>query len=395
MLATLPGRTQGLGLITEPLLSDLKLDRVLYANLNLWTTLIGAAFCFPAGWAIDRFGLKYVTALITLLLGLVVWRISAIAGSVSLLFTLLLLTRAFGQSALSVASITTVGKWFRERVGIGMSVFSVLLSVLFAAAFGIIGYAVRQYGWRAAWLGVALGLMFVITPVVLWFLREPLQSERSTDFSPLPADATARKSQTEFTLGQALRTRAFWIFAGAAASFNLVSSGLGLFNESVLDQQGFPRETFHHFLVITTLLSLAGQFACGWMLTRWKFKTLTAAGLLLYGAGLAAIPLVHTQATLWIVAVLIGGAGGMIIVIFFSVWSAVFGREHLGRIQGAAQMLTVLSSAIGPVLFAKCFELSGSYTPLLWFLAGAVALLAVYARLVPDAKRRESATVSS
>ena len=28
MLATLPGRTQGLGLITEPMLRDLQLDRV-------------------------------------------------------------------------------------------------------------------------------------------------------------------------------------------------------------------------------------------------------------------------------------------------------------------------------------------------------------------------------
>jgi len=393
MLATLPGRTQGIGLITEPLLADLKLDRVLYANLNLWATLIGAAFCFPAGWAIDRFGLKYVTTLITLLLGVVVWRISAFAGSISLLFTLLLLTRALGQSALSVASITAVGKWFRERVGVGMGVFSVLLSVLFAAAFGIIGHAVRQHGWRAAWLGMALALVSVITPLVFWLLREPPQIERSTGFNPLPGDTAAatrtevRVSPLDFTPGQALRTRVFWIFATAAASFNLVSSGLGLFNESVLNEQGFARETFHHFLVITTLLSLAGQFACGWMLARWKFQTLTCAALLLYGAGLAAIPFVHTHLTLWIVAALIGGAGGMIIVIFFSVWSAVFGQKHLGRIQGTAQMLTVLSSAAGPVLFAKCFEFNGSYSLLLWVLAGTVAALAMYARFVPDAKK--------
>ena len=43
MVGTLPGRTQGLGLITEPLLRDLGLDRVTYAQLNLWATLLGAA----------------------------------------------------------------------------------------------------------------------------------------------------------------------------------------------------------------------------------------------------------------------------------------------------------------------------------------------------------------
>jgi hypothetical protein len=36
MVATLPGRTQGLGLITEPLLTDLQIDRVSYAVVNLW-----------------------------------------------------------------------------------------------------------------------------------------------------------------------------------------------------------------------------------------------------------------------------------------------------------------------------------------------------------------------
>jgi hypothetical protein len=35
MVATLPGRTQGLGLITEPLLTDLGIGRVDYAQLNL------------------------------------------------------------------------------------------------------------------------------------------------------------------------------------------------------------------------------------------------------------------------------------------------------------------------------------------------------------------------
>src|SRR4051794_38501363 len=80
MLATLPGRTQGLGLITEPLLTDLNLDRTTYAHINLWATLLGAAFCFPTGYLTDRFGLRLVASALTLLLGLTVWKMSAIAG---------------------------------------------------------------------------------------------------------------------------------------------------------------------------------------------------------------------------------------------------------------------------------------------------------------------------
>ena len=34
MVATLPGRTQGLGLVTEPLLADFKLDRFTFATTD-------------------------------------------------------------------------------------------------------------------------------------------------------------------------------------------------------------------------------------------------------------------------------------------------------------------------------------------------------------------------
>ena len=38
MVGTLPGRTQGLGLVTEQLLADLGLSRVSYAAVNFWAT---------------------------------------------------------------------------------------------------------------------------------------------------------------------------------------------------------------------------------------------------------------------------------------------------------------------------------------------------------------------
>src|SRR5258707_10940339 len=56
MVGTLPGRTQGLGLITEPLLADLHLDRLAYAELNLWATLLGSAGAIGLGHLIHRFG---------------------------------------------------------------------------------------------------------------------------------------------------------------------------------------------------------------------------------------------------------------------------------------------------------------------------------------------------
>jgi MFS family permease len=383
MLATLPGRTQGLGLITEPLLRDLRIDHLTYANVNLWATLLGAVVCLPIGRVLDRLGLRVPTAVLIVLLGVVVWRTTVLAGGVLALFLLVLATRALGQSALSVASITAVGKSFDREVGMAMGVFAVLLSVMFAASFVGIGAIVRGSGWRTAWLYVAFAL-FALAPIVLLALHEPASGA-------FPSQDVGA-ADGGLSLGEALRTPAFWVFGVAASLFGLASSGLGLFNEAVLAERGFDQKTFHTFLAVTSLFALAGQFLCGWLTMRRSIQWLLGLAMLIYAASLAALPLLHTLTHLWIFAVLIGVAGGMITVIFFAVWRQAFGAAHLGRIQGAAQMLTVLASALGPVIFAACASWTGSYAPALWLLAACVLVLAAMAFRVsfPERAAQES-----
>jgi MFS family permease len=109
MVGTLPGRTQGLGLITEPLLADLKIGRVEYAQLNLWATLIGATGAVGVGRLIDRFGSRAVLTTVAMLLGTVVCWMSRVASFTELAIAVTL-TRALGQSALSVVSLAMVGQ---------------------------------------------------------------------------------------------------------------------------------------------------------------------------------------------------------------------------------------------------------------------------------------------
>jgi MFS family permease len=384
MAATLPGRTQGLGLITEPLLRDLGLDRVVYADINLWATLIGAAFCLPAGWLFDRLGLRVTTASILVLLGAVVWRMSAHAGSVAIFFILVLLTRGLGQSALSVASLTIVGKSSGRRVGLAMGIYSALVTILFVGAFQVVGHSVISQGWRSAWRDVAYALLLAVTPLTLLLLRE----------AKSPAGATMQAAQTTLeglSLAQALRTPAFWIFGGATALYGLAASGLGLFNQAVLAERGFDPKTYYSFLSGTTAIGLAGQLLCGWISTRWPMPRLLALAMMLYALGLTILPLIHSLPQLWVCAVLIGLSGGFITVLFFAVWSHAFGSRELGRIQGTAQMLTVFASAIGPLLFARCFAHFHSYAPALWTLAPIVLLVSGGALLVKMPTLHEAA----
>jgi MFS family permease len=385
MVATLPGRTQGLGLVTEPLLRDLGIGRVAYAELNLVATLVGSLFCLGIGRLIDRAGSRLVLTAVTAALGLVVLAMSH-AATVAALLVLVTLTRGLGQSALSVASLALVGKWFSRRLPRAMGVYALAMSIGFMAAFPAVGAAVSASGWRAAWAGIGWALLLGVAPIC-WAL-----ARSSPEACGLEVDggALAQADVSEVpdaagsaTLRHALLTPAFWVFSLGAAVYGLAASGIALFNESILAERGFSPSTYYRSLVVTALLALAGNFGGGALMQKGSPRRLMAGAMLLLAAALEALPLVTREGHVMAYAAVMGLAGGFVMVVFFSFWGRVYGRAHLGRIQGAAQILTVLASAVGPLLLARCVDATGSYASAFHVLAGVVALLGLAAALVP------------
>lgn len=381
MVGTLPGRTQGLGLITEPLLRDLQLGRVAFAQINLFATLAGALFALGVGRLIDRFGGRSVLAAVAAALGVVVLWMSGVKGAAAVA-VLITLTRGLGQSALSVVSITLVGKWFIRRLNTAMAVYTVVLSVGFMAAFPSVGAVVSTYGWRAAWAGVGLAVLLGLAPLGWLLVR------RSPEACGIAPDGESRAEEGVggeaggHTLWQALATPSFWVFGLSSAVYGLIASGIALFNESILAERGFEAAVYYRSLVIVALTSLAGNFLGGWLASKWRMNRLLALAMALLACSLLALPHVRDEAHVGAYAVVMGLAGGFVIVVFFSFWSLAYGRAHLGRIQGAAQALTVVASAVGPLLLAECVTRTGSYAAMFYLLALVVSALVLAAWFV-------------
>ncbi len=208
------------------------------------------------------------------------------------------------------------------------------------------------YGWRAAWSGVGIFLVAVLVPLAWIFVRDTPQKD---DLEREPFKATG------LTVWEALRTPAFWIFALSSSIFGLVYSGISLFNESILAQRGFDASVYHTVLVVSTMLGLLANFAGGWLASKWSIQRVAGVGMAVLAMSLFALPLVKTYTHVMLYGIAMGVAGGVVTVVFFSVWGQIFGRTHLGRIQGCAQMMTVLASAAGPLLLAETLRETGSY----------------------------------
>ena len=384
MVATLPGRTIGLGLATEPLLRDLGISHTTYGEINLWATLIGAGFGLAGGRVLDRAGARSVLATLTLLLGLVVLAMTRVTGSWGL-FAAVTLTRGLGQSALSAASIALVGKWFERRVGYAMAVYSVLLSIGFMVAIPSLDAAVRRAGWRAAWGGMGVVLAAVVAPLFWGTVRSSPESIGArVDDDGLPEESGTGPPHGD-TLAAALATPAFWALALGGFVFNGAYSGITLFNESILTERGFVGSAAGP-LVVIVFTALGANFLAGWLASRpgGSMTKLMGLAMCLLALSLLVLPLVRTAAQIYLYAAAMGVSAGVVTVVFFACWGRLYGRRHLGKIQGAAQLLTVVASALGPVSLAQCLARTGSYAPAFYGSAALAGLLGLFCLAVRE-----------
>lgn len=409
MVATLPGRTHGLGMITERLLEDttLELDpatsltgassakedlkapstaeeshklriarrRVAYADMNLWATLLGGLFCLPCGYLIDRYGLRLTLTVTVVGLGLAVVGMTNVTGWWSL-FLLLMLTRGFGQSALSVISISMVGKWFSGRQSFPMALYSLTLSLGFALAPKL-SEQYAEADWRVVWAGMGWILLLGMAPIALLLTRDP--KPKLADFD---ANREQPGDQIGFTLLQAMQTPAFWVFGLSISVIALIGAGKSLFNESVLVQQGFDKKLFYSLMSLSFMVGLFVKIPVGWAGLYVPLNKLNAVGLLMLAGTLFWLPYIHTMPEIYAYSILGGISGTITTVLFFTIWGQAYGRKHLGQIQSVAQMMTVLASALGPKVYAECFARYNSYAPAFLVLAGTLAVLGVWSLVI-------------
>lgn len=380
MAATYPGRTHGLGMITEPLLRDLHLadadGRVLYASLNFWGTLVGAMFCLPVGWLFDRCDRRWILAGNLILLGAAVAWMSRVE-TWQQLFAALVLTRGLGQSALSVVSITIVAKSFQARqLGVAMAWYAILSAPFHLLLIKGVGWAITDghWGWREVWSAVAASLVALsLTALVLGRGTSPDAS----------GSAPGRRAAGGATFRQAMATPAFWVFGLTISLWGMIYAGVALFNEDIFRERGFSTQLYFNVLAMVTVVALASKLFFGWLVNHVRLNHLLAVCLLVTAGSLAGLPWATRPWHAYAYGMALGVASGAVALLFFATWGKLYGQRDLGRIQGVAQMLTVFASAAGPLVFSWSKRSTSSYSSVFHLLAALVLLMALAAWFTP------------
>ena len=365
-----------------------------------------------AGRLVDRYGSGVMLSASSAVVGLCAIGLSLISPLWSF-YALYVPGRAVFSSPLELGTSTAVSNWFIHRrpltlaymgilQGIGLTIFPVIAQVL-----------IDGWGWRTAW--VALGVFTLATgivPVLLLMARRPEdmglepdpEEGNQADTSGVAStqeSATggrpvqARYTESDYTVRQALATRAFWVLALFSVFGFVVQAGVSLHQVPHYIGQGVPTA----LAALTASTFAFGQVPGGlfWSLLarRVPLRILLSAAAAAMAVGAIGTGYSSTLAAGIPMGFLLGfGVGGIHLLLRLT-WADYYGRLHLGSIRGLTLPAQIGGQALGPIIAGFMFDATGDYrAPFTLFgIIVAIASVLVLTATPPGPLPQRSASV--
>jgi len=266
----------------------------------------------------------------------------------------------FGVWPVSYMKIT--GEWFDRRLGLAYGVVNSGIGVGAALLPWLVGQITAAYGWREAYLGLGF-LALLVWPVAFFLVEERAAAS--------PAGARA-ETVAAATLGEALRSRAFWIIIAAFALLGVLSATVLVHQINILVDAGMSRQAATSLQSVLGIALIVARLGAGWLLDRIKASYVMATFAL--GASLAsALYALGLGAQLALPCTILFG---LVIGAEFDVLSYIIpryqGRRVFGQVYGIVFSVFQLASAISVYATSLVREHYGSYAPALWVITAAM-----------------------
>lgn len=388
MVMSSPGQTIGVSVFTDFLIVELELSRTQLSLAYLIGTVASALLLARAGRLYDYFGGRVVATGATVLLAAVLLGLTVTGTVASLVgsrvFTFLLISVGFfllrfsGQGMLTLASRNMVMEWFVERRGVANAVMGISISFGFSYAPRVFDALIGAYTWQGAWRLLAAGVL-LFGLLAFLFYRDTPEAHGLEPDGPLKGRSRATHTEARegrpFTLPEARRTYAFWVFALTLFLGGLVVTAYTFHIVSIFEGAGMGRSRAVGVFLPAALVAVVFEFLGSYLSDYVKLKYFAMAQLT--GVVILTLSVALLSPGLPVIGVIAGQgvAQGMFGIVSNVTWPRFFGRPHLGAISGFALALTVAGTAVGPYIFASGRDLTGGYASAALICAGAAVLL--------------------
>ncbi|MCW1431261.1 MFS transporter [Novosphingobium sp. JCM 18896] len=381
-----------LGVMMEPLEQEFGWSRT---QISLGTSLVSFMAVLLAtfvGLAIDRLGARFVGIVAATLMCSGVALMSAVAGELWQWWSLWLIV-GLAASAMPTVWLTPISSLFQSGRGLAVAIALSGSGISTSLVPIVANQLLANYGWRGAYLGLGAIWAAVTLPLIVLFFRGSARPQPATGqaaattepSAPLPG-LTAREGFTSPKFYKLALAAFLSMSAGVALILNLVP---------VLRYTGLTPASAAAVAGVIGLATITGRIAGGWLIDRMSAGTIAAMS----SAGAIALPALLLIAPGSVAAATAGVAiygllGGAKVPAVAYLASRHFGARAFGTLYGATNTAIALGVGLGPLAANYVYDLTKSYTPVMWtavpFLAMA-ALLYLSLGPYPDFARQEAA----
>jgi MFS family permease len=341
-----------------PLLKHFGWTRARVSTLGSAGALMAGA-CGPfVGWLVDRIDARRVMLAGAIIVG-VGFILASRADSYYLLLAANLMIAIGVPAATLIPASLVIASWFGERRGLAMGLTFAGTSLGGAVMIVVANKAIAFGGWRAGYVAMALPMLVIVAPLVLFVVRSsPAQAAESSDVSGARFETIVVPG---VELAEAFRTRSFWLIGIAEFFYACAISGTLVHVVVYLIGTGYTAAIAAGTLSMIYLMSTVGKLALGPSADRLSPRIVLS--LVFAGAALGTLLLLSAKSALMLAGfiILVGIASGTPLVLLPLVFIQSLGIKRLGSLQGVAGILATIGAAIGPVAAGRIFDVSGSY----------------------------------
>lgn len=369
----------------------------------LFITFTSALLAAPVGGLVDRYGARRVVLAgfgFQILLLASFSRLGPELWAYYLRY-LLLAVLALGTTHVAFARVITL--WFDRRRGLALGI---ALSGVGVGGFLWPLYAqamIGAYGWRQAWLLMALAVAALALPVVGLLLRDsPASVGQMPDGDPpravaatgadagVGASATAAPVEaTGIPLAGVLRMPRYWLMVATFFLIGFAVQSVMLHLVPLLTARGLPPMLAALAQSLLFVAVTTGRLATGWLMDRYFAPRVALAFLIAPIVGISLLALGAGGTAALVAALLVGLAVGAEVDVLAYLTSRYFGARSFSAIYGTFYGIYTLSGGLGPLFTARLVDTGEGYPVALTVHAVLLAVAALLLLRFPPLPAKE------
>ena len=326
-----------------------------------------------AGWAIDKFGNRALLVPCVLLAAAGYFLFAKFVDGFWSFALIYLGVISLGNSiAFQHALFAGLNQWFRRRRSLAISTLAAVASLGGLVLVPLMSYIIIEFGWRVAFVICGIAYLVAVLPVTFVFRNRPEDMGLLPDGDTSPpvvttsvsGGATRRVLSRDYTVREALHTRAFWLLMVGAGLRQMATIGILISIIPILESKGVGRQTAANLTGVMFGINFVSRMFFGYMGDKWSKAIILGATLALESVAFLCLLLgswTDIRILLLFVFVVFEGMGDGAGVIVWAALGEYYGREKFASLRGIIAFSHSWALVATPVFSGWVFDYFGNF----------------------------------